>query len=175
MSNDEEPTRTSTAADVMKRYGCTQPTVSNWAKDGCPHSRANSGGRSPLLFDMDEVAAWVKKTRRKIKKLSRNDDDGEDSQREHIDLMHARAKYRKDLAAAEKAELELERLHGRLISAEDVKQGQLDRIARARAVLCGISASIAPDLVGLDEPEIEQMVKNAIYAALTELSREVDE
>lgn len=168
-----ETDRTSSTADVMERFGVTQPTVSNWTRGGCPHSRDGEGRRAPLLFDLDEVSRWVKKERRTVVKASQSDDSGT-SELDLLEVQHARAKYRKDLAAAERSELELDKARGKLVDTEEVKQGQLDRIARARAVLLGIPSSLAPDLVGEDLVEIERTLTDAIYGALTELSKDPD-
>lgn len=172
--SSSEIERTASTADVMARFDVTQPTVSNWTRDGCPHSRDGEGKRAPFLFDLDEVSRWVKRERRSIVKASR-DDSAESSEIATLELTHARAKCRKDLAAAEKAELELDKARGKLVDVEEVKQGQLDRIARARAVLLGIPSSLAPDLAGESVEDIERCLSDAIHNALMELSKDPDE
>ena len=180
--SEDAPKRTATTRDLMKKYGVTRPAISGWIEAGLPHDRLGEGTRGELRFDLEETAGWVRSTGRAMKrgrrsnlqrKLDQNPAASGDVAR--IELEHAEAKLRKDLAAAEKAEMELDTLRGKLLDAEEVKQGHLDRIARARAVFLGGPASLGPDLVGKDLPEIEAVLRDWVYQGLTELATEGDD
>ena len=159
----------------MDRYTVKRPAISAWIEAGLPHERIGPGTRGELRFDLEEVAAWVKTTGRAARR-GRGKKAGLTGQQNAtlttIEIEHAEAKLRKDLAAAEKAEMELDRLHDRLLDADEVKQGHLDRIARAKAVLLGAPASLSPDLVGLEQIEIEARLSDWICLALAELASE---
>lgn len=182
MSDSTE--RTATSRDLMDRFQVTRPTITSWIEAGCPHEREGEGSRAPLRFDLDEVVQWVKTTGRTMRRggdrRSLSFRSGSDNQNgtngtiNQIELEHAEAKLRKDLAAAEKAEMELDRLRDKLLDADEVKMGHLDRIARARAVLLGGPSSLAPDLVGLDQPAIEARLKDWVCLSLAELASEGD-
>lgn len=176
-------TRAATSKDVQARFDCSQPTVSSWVKAGCPHDKAprEGGGRPITLFDLDEVAQWVKKTRRNISPTGGGDhssfayrqgfDDADRTPVQELDIAQQRAKLRKDLAAAEKAELELDKIKGLLLDAEEVKMGQLARIARARAVLLGGPATLAQSTTG-DPEQDEPLLAEWVHRSLTALSEE---
>ena len=159
--------------------------MSNWANQGCPHDKRPrpSGGRPQTWFDLDEVGLWVKNKRRTISVggdtrsyAARNGIDGrrKDSAVADLDRAREEAKLRKELAAAEKAELELEKMKGELISTADVNSRDLAKIARARAVLLGGPSVLAQDTIGDPEAD-EALIKGWVYRALDELSRDEDE
>lgn len=161
---------------VADHFSVTKATIGNWIRAGCPHDRPGGTPKSPPKFDLDEVSVWVKKTGRRVRhggdsrSLAKRLNLDPGSEGESLTIEQAKAKLRKDLAAAEKAEMELERLRGELLDAEEVKQGQLDRIARARAVLLGGPASLAPDLEGLAQDEIEERLRDWVHQSLMELA-----
>lgn len=187
------PDRTATAGDVQERFRVTQQTVSQWVKAGCPHSRKGSGLRAPLVFDLEEVSRWVKQTGRTLRRGGDRKSllfklrgergaapDGEPAAEEvsnltSIELAHAEAKLRKDVAAAELAELELERRKGLLLDAEEVKQGQLARIARAKAILMSIPSGMANVLADLQPHEIEPILRERVIGALQQLATDDEE
>lgn len=182
---DEAPTpRTATSADVQARFECSQSTVSTWVKDGCPHEKTPrpGGGRPLTLFNLNEVAAWVKVTQRNISATGggdhksfvyRHGGTGKDTKAAvaDLDIAQQRAKLRKDLAAAATAELKLEEMRGLLVSTEDVKLESLAKIARARSVLLGGPAVLAQDTVG-DPEHDEALLSEWVHRALKELSTE---
>ena len=180
------PDRTASSKAVMARFDCSQSTVSSWIRAGCPHTKEKreSGGRPRTLFDLDEVAQWVKKERRNISPTGGGDhssfayrqglDNPDKTAIADLDVAQQRAKLRKDLAAAEKAELELDKLKGMLLDAEDVKLGQLARIARARAVLLGGPAVLSQNTLGDPEAD-EKLLAEWVHRALLALSEEDDE
>lgn len=168
----------STLRDVCKHFDVSESAVRKWLREGVPCQKGPKKN-SPLMFSLDEVSAWIKATGRNLRnggdrrsptfKLKR----GPGRPRKEvsdIEIEHAEVKLRKDLAMAEKAELELEVRKGELLEAAEVKQGHLDRIARARAVLLGGPSTLASDLVGLEVPEIEARLQEWVYQSLNELA-----
>lgn len=179
-------TRSANSKAVMARFECSQPTVSSWVKAGCPHTKEprEGGGRPQTLFDLDEVAQWVKKTRRNISPTGGGDhssfayrqglESPDKTAVADLDIAQQRAKLRKDLAAAEKAELELDKLKGLLLDSAEVKMGQLARIARARAVLLGGPAVLAQETKG-DPEHDETILAEWVHRSLLALAEEDDE
>lgn len=167
---------------AAKHFKVSTETVRNWMKDrGMPFYKGEDRN-DRVWISITEMSQWVRDMKREIKHggdrrspaaIARR--TGGEAAAQHlttIEAQHAEAKLRKDLAAAQKAEIELARLEEKLLDAEDVKRGQLERIAHARAVLMGIPASVAPDLVDLQAPEIEAMLRDQIHLALMALSKE---
>lgn len=184
--------RNATTRDVADKYGCSMPAVKLWRDAGMPCEKRGTN----YYYDLDEVSAWIRKTGRgyrigqlggDTKSLSSKalvpDEDGNPpkrgpgrppkappSEREaafNLELEHKEAKLRKDLAAAERAELELEKLRGLLVPADEVKEQQLARIAYARARLIGIPATMAPYI----SEEAQGLLRDRIFDALEELSK----
>jgi len=115
-----------------------------------------------LKVVLADVKAWMKEVGRTGKAGGDRDDD--------LRKQRLRAQIRKDIAQAERYEMELQIRRGELLDREDVEQGRLDRVAFARAVLLGGPARLAPDLVGLGVEEIEQQLSAWIDEALKELA-----
>ena len=187
-----DSTRTVTTKEVMEHFDVKAHTISGWINNGAPHTRIGAGKRGELRFDLAELSQWVRTAGRKFRRGRGKKGPGSGGDRHslraklerqginpnseaglgalEIERQHAEAKLRKDLAAAEKAEMELERLRGQLLDAEDVKQGHLDRIARARAVLMGGPASLAPDLEMQTAEVIESRLRDWVFQSLHELA-----
>jgi len=177
---DSKPAREATSKDVQARFDVQPPAVSRWVKAGCPHDKI----KNRTFFNLDEVAAWVKVHRKNLgevggdrRSLSYRMEKGTRSEKEKltaaqdIEMAQARAKLRKDLAAAETAELKLEHMKGQLLSKEEVEQATLSKIARARAVLLGGPSVLAQDTTG-DQAHDESLLKEWVHRALTELATE---
>ena len=76
-------------------------------------------------------------------------------------------------AQANKTELEVEVLKGTLISAEVIGQTWADYSGACRAKFIGIPSKAATQLVGLDVPEAERLLREFIFEALEELTEYV--
>ena len=165
----------------MERFNVSRPTVSSWVKAGCPHDKI----KNRTFFNLKEVSLWVKQERRALSDTGGGDHRslksklGGLSEKDKlvaatdIELAQARAKLRKDLAAAEKAELDLEERKGQLISREEMQLQVLAKIARARAVLLGGPGVLSQDTTG-DQEHDEELLSDWVHRALTELSTDED-
>lgn len=95
---------------------------------------------------------------------------GRKSEHTEYDLIGERARLAK--AQADKTELEVGTLQGKLLLAEDVLKEWQKLLAACKAKLMAIPTKCALQIVSLQEPtEIERFLKRMIYEALTELSR----
>ena len=181
---------TSTSKEVQDRFGCSAGTVSNWIKAGCPHTKTPraTGGKPRTFFNLDEMALWVKQKRLNLSATGggdtrsaafragadTNSQDGRRKRIESIDVAREEAKLRKELAAAETAELNLEKMKAQLHSTDECKLQTMAKIARARAVLLGGPAVLSQDTVG-DPEQDEALMAEWVHRALTELSTEEDD
>ena len=99
-------------------------------------------------------------------------DDLEDLAPEELREVLTRAKVRKEIAQANKHELDVEVRRGDLLSKEEVERGRLERVAYARAVLLGGPSMLAPDLVSLDVESCEDRLREWVHRVLRELAGE---
>ena len=76
------------------------------------------------------------------------------------------AKTRREIAMAEKAELEVARIRGDLIRVSDAEALYLDVVSRARAAIEAIPVRLMHRLVGLDAQAIRRVLTDEIAQAL---------
>ncbi|QQX80849.1 hypothetical protein JK628_02955 [Shewanella sp. KX20019] len=77
-------------------------------------------------------------------------------------------------AQADKTELEVKLLKRESVKIEEVTHEWAEMIGNCRAKLLSIPTKIAPKLLGIDDiSEAQQILKDAIFEALTELSDDV--
>jgi hypothetical protein len=182
----DEVARTASTKDVMERFGLTKTQVASLVKQGMPHDTKPrpGGGRPNNLYNLEEVSLWVKRRRKELKhggdrrSAGFKHGNGESNKKAsdtlaEIEIEHARAKLRKDLAAAEKNELLVEQLKDSLISREDVQLEMLAKIARARAVLLGGPSVLAQDTTG-DQEHDEELLSEWVHRSLTELATDTE-
>ncbi len=80
------------------------------------------------------------------------------------------ARRRKMSAEARLAEMNVEKTAGRLLDRTDVDAAVMGAFARVRARLLAVPHKCAPLVVGLGAPEASEVIRQAVYEALNELS-----
>lgn len=138
-------------ADII---GCTEETLSNWQKQGMPILLKRIG-REGNEYETSAVISWL--DARRQSDAPPTDYDTERTRK---------VKLEADILGLEKSQLE-----GKLIPAEKVEQAWIAMASAFRAKILSIPSKYAPQLTGLlSFIEIERILNDAIYAALTELS-----
>jgi phage terminase Nu1 subunit (DNA packaging protein) len=156
----EKVRRVNTVDEVAAEFGQHANTVRKWVSKGCPCDRP--GGNKPILFDLAEVAKW-----RRDQGLT--GDPGRPANRETGDLQSART--RKENAMADWHELRVATAKKELLPAGEVEETWTRHVLAARSEIIEIPAAVAPQLVGLDAPEIQTILEARIRAVLTKLSQ----
>lgn len=159
-------------AECAQELGISIRTLTNWvSKHGCPR---NSDGS----YDIDEVRQWADTMKHKLGRRGRAHGDvrapgGYSVDAEEVEDVREElllAKLRKELAQAEKHELDVQERRKLLISAQEAAEHLQDCISRAKSVLLGGPATLAPDLVGLEVRDIQETLEAWVYTSLKELS-----
>ena len=135
-------------------------TIRNQVLRGAPCDRPGKGNR-PTLFDLDAYEAWRK---------SQGLDGAIGRPKKAGTVEMEEAKLRKELALAEKYELQTERERGKLINIDDHLRVVTKLATTAKNKLMGLSAAVAPRLVGLEGAEIEDALDKAVVGICEELS-----
>lgn len=160
------PKRNQSTQEIADLFDVDTSTVQGWVKNGCPCDKSNSKGRGrrPVFaYNAGEVASWMKATNRSGKPGRPTTEISEDLKA---------IKLRKELAMALKYEGENAVRDGKLIDAAMEQQRDIAKITTVRNKLCGLGASLAPQLEGLEGAERQSLIDDAITAILKELSRE---
>jgi phage terminase Nu1 subunit (DNA packaging protein) len=150
-------TRRLTADELSDLLDIDRRTIQRWIGRGCPCDRPGRG--KPNLFDEAEVVSW----------MEANNLTGKIGA-PVSDTLEA-AKLRKELALAEKYELQTAKEKGLLIERAAVEKSIADALAVFRNRLLGLPASLAPVLAGREVPEIESMLDERLRDFLTDLSK----
>lgn len=144
-----------TGPQAAELLGVTTRRLYQIAKEADPPPK-DSAGKYPCR----EYGDWLRK--RHLDSL------GVQTDGEVLDLTAERARLAK--AQADKTELEVEQLHGRLIPADLVIATWQALIAAARARLLSLPTKTAHVVIAATElPEIEAAIKDQVYEALKEL------
>jgi phage terminase Nu1 subunit (DNA packaging protein) len=151
--------RDKTTEETCEEFEVDESTIKRWIERGLPCDREGRG--VPRLFDFAEVAAW------KIQ----NNVTGEAGRPAETDDALKAAKTRKELALAEKHEIELARVKGLLVDKAVVESANIQKFTVIRNKFLGLAASIAPMLEGQDPASIEVLLDQRIREILEELSR----
>lgn len=182
MSRAPAPEGYVSTAELTRILGVTQPTLGRWAKAGCPCIKVGRGRH----WNVEAVRAWMAEVNRTGKRggdMSLREGRGTDhrvagaaapSSKAAGDLREQklRAQIRKEIAQANKHELDVAKRRGQLLEREDVERQRVERVAHARAVLIGGPSNLAPDLVDLDAERIERRLREWVHRALRELAGE---
>jgi len=139
--------------ELAEALGVTRRTIADWDKEGL----AEAGRVSDRPVEYDELFslrwAWANKRA-----------GGSPAQKD--------AKNRKLLAEAEMKEHELATMKGTLAVMDEVVDVWTDVLSRVRARIIAFKGSLAPRLVGLDDP---REVKAVLDPAMNELIEELRE
>lgn len=145
-------------AELSSIFGVTPQTIRAWERKGCPVESKGKRGVASRYVPAD-VIRW----REEQAKLAASGD---------LDAMDFEEARRRKLAAeAATAELALAKAKGEVVALDLVGREVGAALAACRARLMSIGASVAPK-VGLapDTAAIKEMVDDAIYEALDEIS-----
>lgn len=165
----------------MAALKVSRSTVDSYIAEGCPIAEP-AQGRGPgraNRFDLEAVRAWQKangKTGRPgrpssfdrvaqrfgtlLAELAGEGGDGPSGA--DLDI----AKVRKVFAEAVLREMEVSKRRGELLEASEVEEGRLQRIFAVKREMEALPARLAPRLVGLEEPEIEAALREAVVGLL---------
>ncbi|HEV7297768.1 MAG TPA: helix-turn-helix domain-containing protein [Tepidisphaeraceae bacterium] len=153
-------TRTLTTAELCDLLDIDESTVKRWVAKGCPHDKSGKG--KARQFDEGEVVAWMK---------SQGLTGERGRPKELISPTLEAARIRKENALAERYEIMVARDKGVLVEAAAVEADNVQKFVTVKNRLLGISASLAPSLVGLDAPAIEKLLDAQIRDVLQGLSK----
>jgi hypothetical protein len=143
-------------------------TIENWAAGS--HIKQNSQGKYGL------ISAYKYQLATLAEKLERNEQRLEEAEADK-DEVKKMAGQRKLIAEADKEEaiaqikqLELAKMKGELVDADEVLDAWKGAIAKAKAKFISIPAKLALELSGLDKPaDIQLRLTQVIDEALVEL------
>ena len=142
--------------EVSEHLGLSVASISELIKKGVLPSKR---GRSPLDINVCRHAyiSYLRKLAGYHKKSGSGD--------------IAEEKTRLTKAQADKAELEVSELEGKLIPAPLVQDTWTDFVANVRAKLLGIPSRLAHQMITTENyAEAEKLLKDSIYDALNELA-----
>jgi phage terminase Nu1 subunit (DNA packaging protein) len=164
-----------TTDELVEALGVTRTTVDRYVAEGCPIEEP-AGGRKgrgrPNKFSIEAVRAWmhsrgidgkpgrpsaVDKVAARLGKLLASEMSGGDGELD-LDMV----KVRKLFAEAVLREMDVEKRRGELLEASEVEQGRLDRIYAVKSAMDALPARLAPRLVGLEEPDLEAVLREAM-------------
>ena len=131
-------------------------SIDAWVRRGCPYKEQGSRGVS-WVFVLADVVEWLNE---------RNTGDSADLARERALLAREQRK---------KTTLERKKIEGELIPAGAVEITWCDMVRTMRARLLALPSRMAPMVAGMTSTfEIEQALRDEVYAALDELSETKD-
>lgn len=144
-------------------------TIENWAAAG--HIKQDEKGKYGLISAFKyQLAVMGQKLERTESKLAEAEADKDEAKR--------MAAQRKLIAEADKEEaiaaikqLELKKLQGELVNAEEVNAVLSDYVSKARAKFINIPAKMALELSGLEPQGIQARLTTVIDEALIELGQ----
>jgi hypothetical protein len=118
---------------------------------GAPCTRLDNGR---ILLNPDDVVAWRDKTQGK-----------------KIEDALMEQKLRKTTVDADKAEIALAEAQGQLVSADEAKRLEFQRILKVREGLLSFEHTLPPRLFGLEEVEMRQILRFETRRLLEEYAR----
>jgi len=147
-----------TQREVSEHLGLSVASISELIKKGVLPSKR---GRSPLDIDVcrHSYIGYLRKLAGYHKKSGSGD--------------IAEEKTRLTKAQADKAELEVSELEGKLIPATLVQDTWVDFVANVRAKLLGMPSRLAHQMIATEDyAEAEKLLKDCVYDALNELAKD---
>lgn len=189
--------RTLSTPEAAQLLGISEASLKAWIKLGAPHDKAPLGSRRHAYrWNPSEVRDWARslglgrghggdrtgvtvrqRLRAGLKKEASDSGQGLalNSTAPELDAIadeRSVAKLRKDLALAERAEVELDAMRARLLDAGEVRIGIRARQDHARRILLeeGDLAALAEALVGRDQAGVESTMQAWVHERLTQLA-----
>lgn len=147
----------STQVELAKHLGMTPQSLNKLIKDGIITVKK---GRSPIDLDFSRIE-YINHLRKNANYYKKSGTGG--------DIVEESTRLKK--FQADKAELEVNQLEGKLIPADLVKDTWGDFVGNAKAKLLNIPTNLAHQVLAADNfNEAEELIKRSIYEALEELS-----
>jgi len=149
----------STQVELAKHLGMTPQSLSKLIKDGVITVKK---GRSPIDIDFSRIE-YINHLRKNANHFKKSGLKG--------DIVEESTRLKK--FQADKAELEVNQLEGKLIPAALVKNTWNDFVANAKAKLLNIPNNLAHQVLSVEDfNQAEDLIKKSIYEALEELSED---
>lgn len=147
-----------TQVELAKHLGMTPQSVSELVKNGVFTIKK---GRSPVDIDICRIE-YINHLRKNASHFKKSGSKG--------DIVAESTRLKK--FQADKAELEVNQLEGKLIPATLVKDTWSDFVSNAKAKLLNIPNNLAHQVLAAEDfNQAEDLIKKSIYEALEELSQ----
>tara|TARA_X000001382_G_scaffold88503_1_gene63283 strand:- start:1931 stop:2446 length:516 start_codon:yes stop_codon:yes gene_type:complete len=147
-----------TQVELAKHLGMTPQSVSELVKNGVFTIKK---GRSPVDIDICRIE-YINHLRKNANHYKKSGSKG--------DIVEESTRLKK--FQADKAELEVNQLEGKLIPATLVKDTWSDFVSNAKAKLLNIPNNLAHQVLAAEDfNQAEDLIKKSIYEALEELSQ----
>lgn len=148
----------STQVELAKHLGMTPQSLNKLIKDGIITVKK---GRSPIDLDFSRIE-YINHLRKNANHFKKSGTSG--------DIVKETTRLKK--FQADKAELEVNQLEGKLIPAQLVKDTWSDFVGNAKAKLLNIPNNLAHQVLAAEDfNQAEDLIKKSIYEALEELSQ----
>jgi phage terminase Nu1 subunit (DNA packaging protein) len=142
------------AIKAAAAVGVNQRTLYEWIAQGCP-------GKTTRGYDIEAIREWGQEN----KGLG----EEEEGRGDHARLKKAQAD--KEELRVKLTALELEIKDGQYLPLDEVKERDLARIAVVKRGLLSIPTAVAGRVVGLQQKEIEVILRKAVRDLLEKFSR----
>ena len=148
-----------TQVELAKHLGMTPQSLSKLIKDGVITVKK---GRSPVDIDFSRIE-YINHLRKNANYFKKSGSKG--------DIVMESTRLKK--FQADKAELEVNQLEGKLIPSDLVKNTWSDFVGNAKAKLLNIPNNLAHQVLSVEDfVQAEDLIKKSIYEALEELSED---
>lgn len=147
--------------DLCEIFGVSRPTVDYWLKNGCPYEQEGGRGRA-WQFNTADVFDW---------RLDQVRGEYEAPKKDSNVVSLQVARRDKLQAEAEKAQLEVHKMRGEVISIELLEQQLATVIGRVKSQLLALPHKLAHKAAGMKrQRDVELLLKTEITQALNDLS-----
>ena len=168
----KKPNIVNTKKEVANSFDISIRTVSNWIQDGMPV-------RKDGHYDLLEIKNWKlmreqRNTlkRREKKKKNRSENEGTNGQSEKdLDAKNVDWTWKKEEYDARLKKLKYEEQEGKLISREDAVNALKESIRTIKKQFLSLPKQIAPQLVGLEIGDIDQVLTERIKEIIEGFAR----
>lgn len=148
MSKDKQvnPKIAKTRGELAQALGVSLQSVQTYVAEGAP-------GKGPGGYDIDAFIRWRAENKRPLRGPAAGGEKTGDQAR----LLKAQADEKESKAAL--AELELQIQRGEFLPIAEVKERDIARIAAVKRGLLAFDRSLPPRLVGLQEKEMQPVIR----------------
>jgi phage terminase Nu1 subunit (DNA packaging protein) len=149
-----------TTAQIASILDVDAATVLRWCGEGLPHQKSTNR-KTGNLYDLAEVRAWMESNRRSGA-VGRPADEGT----EDFAAWHTL----KEKALALRRVRENEIADGKWIDRQAEERRDVQKLAVLRSSLCGMGATISPQLEGLNAAERQELIDRSVENILQQLA-----